>query len=78
MTNEKDYTISVSRKEVEEKKRVSFDSNVKILKMYVWSFAYHESRKNDWKTIAADRYRFDLRRKKFEAMLRKINFFSRQ
>lgn len=59
-------------------KRVSFDSNVKILNMHAWSFAYREARKNDWKTIAADRYRFDLRRQRFEAMLATIAFFSRK
>lgn len=78
MTNGKDYTILVSRKDVKSMKKVSFDSNIKILNMHVWSFAYNEARKNNWKTIAADRYRFDLRRQRFEAMLAKIGFFSRK
>lgn len=59
-------------------KNVSFDSNVKILKMCVWTFAYHEARKSDWMRNAADRYRFELRKQSFEAMLTRIGFFSRQ
>lgn len=68
----------MDQNKVKELKKVRFDSNVKVLNMHVWSFAYHEARKNDWKRNAADRYRFDLRRKRFEAMLAKIGFFSRK
>lgn len=75
MMNGKDCTPLVLRKKVKEMKKVSFDSNVKILNMHVWTFAYHEARKNDWKRIAADRYRFELRKQKIEAMLCKIGFF---
>lgn len=46
--------------------------------MYVWTFAYHKARKNDLARIAADRFRFNLRKLKLEAMLAKIGFFSRQ
>lgn len=61
-----------------KKKSVSFDYNIKILHMHVWTFAYREARKScDWMRVAADRYRFKLRINKMEAMLTKINFFSR-
>lgn len=59
-------------------KKVSFDPNVKILHMHKWTFAYQEARKSDWMRFAADRYRFDLRKKEMETMLAKIKFFSRQ
>lgn len=49
----------------------------KILNMHVRSFAYNAARKNDWKTVAADRYRFDLRMQKFKAMLAEVGFFSK-
>lgn len=58
-------------------KRVSFDSDVKVQNMHVWTFAYHEARKSEWMRFAADRYRFELRKKQLEAMLVKIGFFSR-
>lgn len=61
---------------VTDKKKVSFDSNIKVLNMYAWKFAYHEARKSNWMSIAADRYRFELRKQKLEAMLTKISFFS--
>lgn len=61
----------------EKIKRVSFNPNVKILHMHVWMLAYRESRKSDWMKFAADRYRFELRKKQMESMLAKINFFSR-
>lgn len=60
-----------------KKKSVDFDPNIKILYMHVWSFAYREARKSNWLHIAADRYRFDLRKQKMEAMLSKIDFFSK-
>lgn len=60
------------------KTSVSFNPNVKIMHMHVWTFAYHEARKScDWARIAADRYRFELRKEKMDAMLSKIRFFSR-
>lgn len=59
-------------------KRVSFDSNVKILNMHVWAFAYQEARKSDWMRNEADRYRFNLRKLRLEAMLAKIGFFSKK
>lgn len=68
-------TVSTSMK---EKKRVSFDSNVKTLNMCVWSFAYQEARKSNWMHLAADRYRFELRKQQLEVLLTKIKFFSRQ
>lgn len=58
-------------------KKVRFDPNDKILKMCVWSFAYHEARKCDWLQITADRYRFSLRKQRIESELVKIGFFSR-
>ena len=80
MTNGKDCTISVLKKPdtIKNKKKVSFDSKVITLNMYVWSFAYHEARKSEWLRIAGDRYRFELRKKSMEAMLAKIRFFSRE
>lgn len=57
------------------KKRVSFDPKVKILHMHVWTFAYREARKSDCIRNAADRFRFNLRREKLEAMLKRIGFF---
>lgn len=63
---------------MKNKKIVRFDSNVKILHMHVWLFAYREARTSDCAKIAADRYRFGLRKEKMEAMLAKINFFSRR
>lgn len=59
-------------------KNVCFDPNVRVLKMCVWTFAYREARKSEWMRIAADRYRFELRKQRIEAMLCKIGFFSRQ
>lgn len=58
-------------------KKVSFDPNVKVLNMCVWTYAYQEARKSEWLIIAADKYRFNLRKQSFEAMLTKIGFFSR-
>lgn len=58
-------------------KRVRFNSDVKVQHMHVWAFAYREARKNDLAKLAADKYRFDLRKQKFEAMLHKISFFSK-
>lgn len=62
MTNGKYCTTLVLIKKFEEMKRVSFDSNVKILK-------------NEWKRITADRHRFELRKQKIEEWLWKIVFF---
>lgn len=59
-------------------KKVRFNPNVKILNMHVWAFAYREARKSNWMRIIADRYRFELRKKRLEAMLNKIGFFSRK
>lgn len=61
----------------EKIKKVSFDLNVKILHMRVWTFAFQEARKSDWMRFAADRYRFELRKNQMEAMLAKIKNFSR-
>lgn len=59
-------------------KQVHFDNNIKILNMHKWQFAYRESRKCDWMRIAADRYRFELRKQNLESELAKIGFFSRK
>lgn len=59
-------------------KSVSFDSNVHIHYMHVWSFAYRSARKGEWMRNAADKFRFELRKQKLEASLTKIGFFSRQ
>lgn len=73
MMNGSDYTILALEKN--KKKTVSFDSNVKILKIHVWAFAYHQARKSEWMRFAADSYRFELRKKRMKAMLAKIGFF---
>lgn len=70
--NERDCTISVSEK---NNKKISFNPHVKIQNMYVWTFAYQAARKSDWMRIAADRYRFELRKKSLETKLAKIGFF---
>lgn len=57
------------------RKKIRFDPNVKILHMHVWSFAYHNARKNNWTSIAADRYRFELRKQKLQKKLDEIGFF---
>lgn len=77
MMNGKDCTISALRKN-KKMKRVCFDSNVQTLNMYVWLFAYKEARKSDWLQTSADRYRFELRKLRLEAMLVKIGFFSKK
>lgn len=58
--------------------RLSFDPNVKILHMHVWSFAYQEARKSNWIRNAADRFRFELKMQRMETMLAKIGFLSRK
>lgn len=70
--------MNFANNEKKKTKRVSFDSNVKIHNLHVWTFAYREARKNDLVRINADRYRFNLRKQKFEEMLVKIAFFSRK
>lgn len=57
------------------RKKVCFDPNIEILHIHVWSYAYHNARKSNWKSIAADRYRFELRKKRLQTLLDKINFF---
>lgn len=60
-----------------DKKRVNFNlQKNKIQFMHVWAFAYREARKSEWVRIAADRFRFQLRIKKFGDMLNEIEFFS--
>lgn len=58
-------------------KKVHFDPHVKVLHMYAWSFAYREARKSDCERIAADRFRFKLRKQAMKAMLAEIGYFSR-
>lgn len=45
--------------------------------MYAWTFAYRRARESEWMIYAADRYRFELRKQRMEAMLTEIGFFSR-
>lgn len=73
MTNGKACTTSVLDQNI--KKRVTFNPNVQILNMCAWTFAYHEARKSDCGRIAADKYRFELRKQRLEEMLSKIVFF---
>lgn len=60
---------------VKEKKKVSFDSNVKILNMYAWKFAYQQARKSNWLFFAADNERFERRKRELETKLAEIGFF---
>lgn len=71
--NGKDCTISSLRNNNIKMKKVSFDSNVRILNMHAWSFAYREARKNEWIANAA---RFELRKLMLEAKLVENGFFS--
>lgn len=73
MMNGKDYTISALEKSV----RFNLNKN-QLHIMHVWAFAYHEARKSNFMSIAADRYRFNLRKQKLEELLLKIGFFSKQ
>lgn len=73
--NGKDCITSASEKNIDKTKRVSFNPNVHIQNMHVWTFAYREARKNDWQSIAADRYRFNLRKQRMETLLSEIGFF---
>lgn len=75
MMNGRDCTISDLEK-YKNKKKVSFNlNNNSILNMRVWAFAYRKARKSDWMRITADRYRFELRKQRLEAMLIEIGFF---
>lgn len=51
----------MTQKRSERKRKVVFDPEIKVQKMYVWSFAYSEARKSDYMHVAADRCRFDKR-----------------
>lgn len=42
-------------------KSVHFDTNVKILEMRVWVYAYHDARVSEWQRVAVDRLRFQNR-----------------
>lgn len=64
--------------EEKKKKKVNFNlSENKIHNMYVWLFAYQAARSSDMARIAADKFRFNLRKKRLEELLIKIGFFSR-
>lgn len=41
--------------------KVSFDPNVKVFNMHVWSYAYHTARIGAWKENYLDRLRFNQR-----------------
>lgn len=59
-------------------KSVSFDPNIKIQHMYVWTFAYREARKSNWISYILDRHRFELRKLILEELLAEIRFFSKE
>lgn len=61
-----------------KKKSVSFDSNVRIHYMHVWTFASRKAREGDWMRNAADKFRFIIRKQKMEALLAEIGFFARK
>lgn len=56
-------------------KGVRFDPHVKIQYMHAWAFAYREARKGDCERIAADRFRFELRKQRLQVQLAEIGFF---
>ena len=45
----------------ESSKRVSFNPNIKVHTIVAWNFAYRQTRKDYWITVAADRFRFQRR-----------------
>lgn len=45
-------------KNLKHNQKVTFNPDVNVLTMYVWTFAYNEARKHNWLQIAADRERF--------------------
>lgn len=53
-------------------RKVMFDSNIKVLNMCVWKFAYAEARKSNFQQIAADHCRFQNRINKFNEIISPI------
>lgn len=60
-----------------EVKSVRFYPNVKILHMHVWTFAYRDARKSNWRSLVLDRYRFEMRKQILEKLLTQCGFFSK-
>ena len=54
------------------KKRVRFNDEVQICRMYTWEYARRRCRKNDWMIEAVDRFRFERRIQNVEIMLNPI------
>lgn len=50
---------------------MTFNSNVQVVKMCTWNYAYWDARKGNWFQLACDRDRFEKRIKKIEE---KISF----
>lgn len=53
-------------------KSVTFNSNVQIKKMYVWSFAHNSARKGTFPSEYLDRLRFNNKIRKTEIILSPI------
>ena len=53
-------------------KSVSFNDNVKIHYMIVWSTAYYLARKSTWQQYAIDRARFQRRIRQLEPILNRV------
>lgn len=52
--------------------KVSFNPNVQVLKMHVWSYAYHTARISRWRQDYLDRKRFQKRIKAAEKIISPI------
>ena len=52
--------------------KVSFDPNVKVFNMFVWSYAYHTARIGTWNENYLDRMRFNQRIQSTEKIISPI------
>lgn len=53
-------------------RKVTFNPEIKVLTMHVWSFAYAQARTHNWLQISADRCRFERRIKDTSEILTPI------
>lgn len=56
----------MERKFTTDRRVVTFNPNVQVLKMCVWNYAFWAARNGNWIQIALDRYRFQRRIQEFE------------
>lgn len=61
-----------SSMQIERKKSVKFDLQLKIHVMHVWKFAYEQARKDIWQEKGRDRVRFEKRIKDLSKILTPI------